>query len=181
MQALEGAEHETIIKTAMFTGMREGELLGLQWSCVDFDRGIILVNKQMTHPREKGDTYRLASLKNDKPRKIQPAPYVMDMLKKHKIKQMAERLRLGAIWNDEGFPDLVFTGATGAPLSYQILTRHYKKALEAAQIEDHRFHDLRHPYVKHTTKIFSLRLKFFQAQPVPDALRKTRGAFLHLW
>ena len=43
------------------------------------------------------------------------------------------------------------------------------------------FHALRHPYVKHTTKIFSLRLKFFQAQPVPDALRKTRGAFLHLW
>ena len=32
------------------------------------------------------------------------------------------------------------------------------------------FHSLRHPYVKHTTKIFSLRLKFFQAQPVPDAL-----------
>ena len=43
-----------------------------------------------------------------------------------------------------------------------------------------RFHDLRHPYVKHTTKIFSLRLKVFQAQPVLDALRKTRGAFLHL-
>lgn len=43
-----------------------------------------------------------------------------------------------------------------------------------------RVHDLRHPYVKHTTKIFSLRLKVFQAQPVPDALRKTRGAFLHL-
>lgn len=38
-------------------------------------------------------------------------------------------------------------------------------------------HVFRHPYVKHTTKIFSLRLKFFQAQPVSDALRKTRRAF----
>ena len=39
-----------------------------------------------------------------------------------------------------------------------------------------RFHDLRHPYVKHTTKIFSLRLMAFQAQAYPDARRKNRGA-----
>ena len=38
------------------------------------------------------------------------------------------------------------------------------------------FHDLRHPYVKSTTKIFSLRLMDFQAQAYPDARRKTRGA-----
>ncbi len=38
------------------------------------------------------------------------------------------------------------------------------------------FHTLRHPYVKHTTKIFSLRLMNFQAQAYPDAQRKTRGA-----
>ena len=37
-------------------------------------------------------------------------------------------------------------------------------------------HELRHPYVKHTTKIFSLRLMDFQAQAYPDARRKTRGA-----
>lgn len=37
-------------------------------------------------------------------------------------------------------------------------------------------HMFRHPYVKHTTKIFSLRLMDFQAQAYPDARRKTRGA-----
>ena len=37
-------------------------------------------------------------------------------------------------------------------------------------------HSLRHPYVKHTTKIFSLRSMAFQAQAYPDARRKTRGA-----
>ena len=41
---------------------------------------------------------------------------------------------------------------------------------------DHKPHDTRHPYVKHTTKIFSLRLMDFQAQAYPDARRKTRGA-----
>ena len=52
-----------------------------------------------------------------------------------------------------------------------------RKLLKSAGIEEHvRFHDLRHPYVKHTTKIFSLRLMDFQAQAYPDARRKTRGA-----
>ena len=37
-------------------------------------------------------------------------------------------------------------------------------------------HYVSHPYVKHTTKIFSLRLMDFQAQAYPDARRKTRGA-----
>lgn len=39
-----------------------------------------------------------------------------------------------------------------------------------------KFHHIHHPYVKHTTKIFSLRLMDFQAQAYPDARRKTRGA-----
>lgn len=146
LQSLAGAEHETLIKTAIFTGIREGELLGLQWSCVDFERGIIHVNKQLTRPRTKGDIYRFASLKNDKPRIIRPAPYVMDMLKDHRIKQMTERLRIGAAWNDEGFPDLVFTNATGTHLCYNVIARHFKKALENAGICEHRFHDLRHTY-----------------------------------
>lgn len=53
-----------------------------------------------------------------------------------------------------------------------ILSRHCKEA----KIPVISVHGLRHPYVKHTTKIFSLRLMDFQAQAYPDARRKTRGA-----
>ena len=51
-----------------------------------------------------------------------------------------------------------------------------KVLLKEAGLPHIHFHDLRHPYVKHTTKIFSLRLMDFQAQAYPDARRKTRGA-----
>ena len=48
--------------------------------------------------------------------------------------------------------------------------------IERSGVKRIRLHDLRHPYVKYTTKIFSLRLMDFQAQAYPDARRKTRGA-----
>ena len=51
-----------------------------------------------------------------------------------------------------------------------------ERGCKLANVKRIRIHDLRHPYVKHTTKIFSLRLMDFQAQAYPDARRKTRGA-----
>ena len=56
------------------------------------------------------------------------------------------------------------------------LTEYFPKYIAKHGMPKMRFHDLRHPYVKHTTKIFSLRLMDFQAQAYPDARRKTRGA-----
>ena len=56
------------------------------------------------------------------------------------------------------------------------LSSHVPAVLKEHNMPPIRFHDLRHPYVKHTTKIFSLRLMDFQAQAYPDARRKTRGA-----
>ena len=136
----------TLLKVDLFTGMRQGEILGLQWSCVDFDRGTITVNKQLAHPREKGERYRLASLKNDKPRTIQPAPFVMNLLREHRRRQLQQRMRAGSLWDDAGIPDLVFTSETGRYLNYTAVWRRYKLELERAGLPSNRFHDLRHTY-----------------------------------
>ena len=56
------------------------------------------------------------------------------------------------------------------------VTANFSKLLEQNGLRHIRFHDLRHPYVKPTTKIFSLRLMDLQAQAYPDAQRKTHGA-----
>lgn len=146
LQSIVGEKHETLFKVALFTGMREGELLGLQWSCIDFERGTININKQLSRPRAKGEVYRFSSLKNDKPRTIQPAPYVMGILKEHRARQLSERLRLGVAWDDGGFPDLVFTEDAGGHLCYTVVLRHFQRAIEKAGLEKRRFHDLRHTY-----------------------------------
>ena len=138
--------YSLLIKVDLFTGLREGEILGLQWGCVDFARGVIVIDKQLLRPRGKGKPFCFGSLKNDKPRTIRPAPYVIDILKQRKRQQAEDRISVGSLWDDCGFPDLVFTSETGKHLNYNIILRHLRKALAAAGLPEKRLHDLRHTY-----------------------------------
>lgn len=147
MESMKGHEYEALITVAIFTGMRSGELLGLTWDCVDFENGLIRVSKQLVQPRKRGDQFRFGTLKNDKPRTLTPAPFVMDVLKAHKEKQKAQKMTAGSDWNDGGFPNLVFTHPDGSHLSQPTVWKILQKILAAAGLESHRFHDLRHTYV----------------------------------
>ena len=76
-----------------------------------------------------------------------------------------------------GNSEWVFPSPTGGPMSPDSVLHMLQRVLKRAGLPRIRFHDLRHPYVKHTTKIFILRLKVLQAQRDPDRRRKTCGAF----
>ena len=75
--------------------LREAEILGLQWSCIDFEKGKITVDKQLLRPRIKGGQYYFGPPKNDKARSITAAPYVMQILKERKLKQATDKLKAG--------------------------------------------------------------------------------------
>lgn len=101
-EELKGNPFETLFLTATFTGMRIGELIGLTWDCVDFENKVIHMEKQLVQTRKKGQKYRFGTLKNGKTRVIAPAPYIMQVLKKHKIAQAEQRLLMGDLWNPGG-------------------------------------------------------------------------------
>ena len=145
-EALKGNPFETLFLTATFTGMRIGELIGLTWDCVDFENEVIYVEKQLVQTRKKGQKYRFGTLKNGKTRVIAPAPYIMQVLKKHKIAQAEQRLLMGDLWNPGEFPNLVFTHKDGSHYSQPTIWKEFQDILAAAGLEHHRVHDLRHTF-----------------------------------
>ena len=132
---------------ALFTGMRQGEVCGLQWECVDFDNGTILIDKQLQSLRSKvrGDKekYALVPTKNGKERTITAAPFVMDLLWKTKQAQDANRNDFGSDFLENG---LVFTDEIGNRVTPQALYRAFKLVVTELNMKDVRFHDLRHSY-----------------------------------
>jgi integrase len=144
--ALKGNPFEALFLTAAFTGMRVGEIIGLTWDCVDFEHGVIHIEKQLVQTRVKGQDYVFGTLKNGKTRVIAPAPFVMEVLKKHKADQEAQKREMGDLWNEGKFPGLVFNHPDGRHYSQPTIWKEFQNILAAAGLEHHRVHDLRHTF-----------------------------------
>lgn len=143
LNAIDGHRHELLYKVALFTGMREGELLGLGWDCVDFEQGTITIKRQLRREQKKGGQYYLTTPKNGKTRTIAPAPSVMKLLRAQRAHQAEQRLKAGELWEDT---DMVFTNDTGGYLSYRTVYDCFKRIVTQMGIPSTRFHDLRHTF-----------------------------------
>lgn len=143
------------------TGLRLGELTALQWEDLNLTTGELRISKQavvigsevvVTEPKTKAAV-----------RTLLLPPKVLEVFREYRKRNVSRWL----------FPS---PKKEDSPLLPSVVRQRLHRLLDYAGCERVRFHDLRHPYVKHTTKIFSLRLMNFQAQAYPDARRKTRGA-----
>lgn len=141
LDAVKGHRFEAIYVTDLFTGMRQGEILGLSWKSVDFDKGTVTIEQQLQ--LVKGE-YKILPTKNDKPRTISPASYVMDLLREQKHKQNLWHMRAGGAWENEW--DLVFTNEIGKHLARNTVYHNFKRVVESIGFDTTRFHDLRHSY-----------------------------------
>lgn len=140
-EAIRNDSFENIYLIDLFTGMRQSEIIGLTWDCIDFEKGTIYIYRQWQ--KLKG-AYSFTSLKNNKTRTIKPAAYVIELLNKVYHEQLEWRLKAGSVWqNSENF---VFTNELGEPLKHETVRLHFKKAVQKAGFPDLRFHDLRHSF-----------------------------------
>ena len=147
----------------LISGLRKGELVALQWSDLDIENKTISVSKQAG--------------RNNAGEPDITRPKTENSIRKISIPQDAVDLLIAEHQKHPSNPWMFPSPKTGEMYHPDSVVNIHKKILKDAGLEHLRFHDLRHPYVKHTTKIFSLRLMDFQAQAYPDARRKTRGAY----
>ena len=149
LKAIKGNPYELVFFITVFTGLRQGEVLGLTWDCVNFEQNTLYINKQ--HSKVKGGKeYVFSSLKNDKPRMIVAADGVMDALHKQQALQKRWAENAGDGWNNAD--NLVFTTELGRYLCNQTVYLAFKKEVKALGLENVRFHDLRHTFAVNSLK-----------------------------
>ena len=125
---------------ALMTGMRQGELLGLKWADLDWDKGLLNVQRQLQ--RARGHSPQLVAPKTQAGRRqIKLGPGTLERLGKHKIEQAEMRSARGARWEEN---DLIFPNTLGKPESSANMFEDFKKFLRDNELPDIRFHDLRH-------------------------------------
>lgn len=147
LEEIKGKANEEIFFVDLFTGLREGEIIGLSWDCVDFKKQIIKVERQLKR-KGNGNTknhYEFDTLKNGKTRIVKPAPVVFDVLKKVKAKQAKNRLKYGE--NFKNTENLVFTDELGNHIGAECLLKCFKVRAKHIGLPKMRFHDLRHTWV----------------------------------
>jgi integrase len=127
------------IATAIFTGMRQGELLGLRWQDIDLDRGVIHIRQQLQYLGKGG--YLFKEPKRESKRDI-PMPLPLNAIFRQADK---EQNRLKGIYSDNYIDhDLIFCNPNGSPMDGTGLTKRFQSLLVKANLPRIRFHALRH-------------------------------------
>ena len=176
LNAIIGHPLESLFYVATFTGMRESEIIGLSWDCIDFERGTIHLYRQLKKTRGKGGQYVFTSLKNKQARTFGVPQNVLDTLRRVKIKQAEWKLKAGSSWNNKD--NLVFTDQLGKHIATHTVWRQFKVKVEEIGIPEMRFHDLRHPDVKQATKNNEYLIEFLKIMRIDTLLQVHYSPFL---
>lgn len=119
---------------ALRTGMRQGELIGLQWGDVDWNGKFIEVKRTNYNGH-------ISSPKNGKPRRVDMSDGLAAALADHRRAIAAEALKSG-----RPMPEWVFSGEGGGPVEASWLRKRFELCLKKAGLRHVPFHALRHSF-----------------------------------
>jgi integrase len=129
LNVVEDLKYQVLLKLAVFSGARAGELYGLKWTDVDWFNNQIHIQRTFN----KGNWYKPKTKSSN--RKIDLGPAMMAELKKWKLACPPNKL------------NLMFPNRVGNPLAHEnVVKRQFRPALKKAELPIIRFHNLRHTY-----------------------------------
>ncbi|MCI9020168.1 MAG: tyrosine-type recombinase/integrase [Eubacterium sp.] len=155
-------QFKVLFNVAIYGGLRRGEIVSLKWSDIDFVNSTIKITKLTAYAERetfmKGTKTKLSN------REITMPSSVMKLLKEYRAEYLKRQMQLGSKWamDDDGNRlDFLFTQWNGKQMNLSTPLKRFHSVINqynaTVQREEDklpliRFHGLRHPYVKPTTK-----------------------------
>jgi integrase len=130
-----------VIYTAVSTGLRQAELLGLRWRDVDLDMLSISVS-QVLYKRRGVCQFKEPKTAHSR-RRVSMTPKLAVFLKGYRAERESLYFELGKLLS---LDDLVFASVDGKPIDPCVLTHSFSKIAARAGLKGVRFHDLRHTF-----------------------------------
>lgn len=154
LKAIKNDTYNQVYMLALFMGLRQGEILGLAWDCINWENNVITIKRQLVRKRDykiientddDDKKYKLTSVKDKDARYICVDDEIMEIFRTRLKEQNEQRKRAGDLWY-EPFPNLVFENAFGKHFTHCTVRKHFKKSVAEIGLPEERFHNLRHNY-----------------------------------
>ena len=145
-EALRGTKLELPVLVAAFYGFRRGEVLGLKWDAIDFERGTISVIRTVTTITVDGKQTEIEQQSAKTKSSLRTLPLIgsfREYFLQVKEAQELNKQVCGNCYNHE-YDGFVFVDELGERMRANYLTSAFPKFLEDHGLRRMRFHDLRH-------------------------------------
>ena len=146
--AVHGTRHEALFTVMLSFGLRRGEALGLHWSALSWAAGTLKVTHAVKRVYIRADDAErrtrlvLGELKTPRSRRtLFLTPQLVELLRRHRVRQAAERMAVGEAWEDHG---LVFPSEVGTPLDPDNVSHLFSRICRRAGLGHWHLHELRH-------------------------------------
>lgn len=140
--------HEALITVMLAFGLRRGEALGLHWSRLDWSTSTLKVTHgvKRVQDRRVGSERRtrlvVGEVKTARSRRtLFLTPQVVELLRRHRVRQAEERMAVGEAWEDHG---LIFPSEIGTPLDPDNVSHAFSRISRRAGLGHWHLHELRH-------------------------------------
>ena len=137
---VEDTKYKVAIILTIFTGVRLGELMGLEWQDVDFRNGIISINRSSQYLSDMGVFTKVPKTESSI-REIAIPEFIISLLEEYKLWYEEQKSLYGELWTNS---NRLFVQADGKPMHPSSISKWFVKYVGTIGLPVINFHGLRH-------------------------------------